>query len=97
VVERQTITPALKALVRLFWSWPENGTGGTLHTWFADNNWEREHVAWLAGHCRMYPITDGFGNTFTATDRSARLGAYLARVGALYLTDTQRRKLPHIR
>jgi hypothetical protein len=76
---RQSITPALRRLVELFWQNPANDNGGSLHIWFSDRNTERGHAAFCAG----WALTHG-----------DHLGYYIARIGALYLTGTQRSKLP---
>lgn len=84
---RQTLTPELIELVRLF-NRMDSGVHGILHIWLDDGNSERKHVAWLAGEARhghswqhdQYPVQTG-------------LGAYIARIAALYLTNTQRGKL----
>ena len=81
---RQTITPALKAMARMMN--PHRGTSGVCHLWFDDGNYERQHVAWIASVARKD------SPYHRDPDRNA-LGFYLARIGALYLTDTQRRKL----
>lgn len=90
MMDRQTITPALAGLVALYRA-RTDGFGGPLHIWFDDGNFERNHVAWLAGYCRH----DREGGWHPDED-TRRLGAYIARIAALYLTDTQRRRLPGV-
>lgn len=88
---RQTLSPALKGLMRLYHETDESGVGGILHIWVSDGNYERVYLAWLAGEARH-----GRSWQHEEQPENTRLGAYIARIAALYLTDTQRWKLPEV-
>lgn len=89
MIARQTITPALKALAELYMDWDGYGSAGYLHIWFADPNYEREHVAYCAGS--TFDPTHWAREAYSEDYR--KLAYYLARIGALYLTRTQRERL----
>jgi hypothetical protein len=88
---RQTLTPALIELAQIFMKRDGWASCGPLHIWFADDNSRQRDAAFCASCCWNNTVD---GRDFRSwDDETARLGYYLARIGAQYLTTTQRGRL----